>query len=30
VPYPIPGGTMLTNAYSPEGTAFRVTVTQRF
>ncbi len=29
VPYPIPGGTMPTNAYSIQGAAVRVTVTQR-
>jgi len=30
VPFPIPGGTMPTNAYSLQGAALRVTVTQRF
>ncbi|MBV8365665.1 MAG: TonB-dependent receptor [Candidatus Eremiobacteraeota bacterium] len=30
VPLPIPGGTMPTNAYSLQGAAVRVTVTQRF
>jgi len=29
VPYPIPGGTMPTDAYSIQGAAVRVTVTQR-
>jgi hypothetical protein len=30
VPYPVPGGTMPTDAYSLQGRAVRLTVTQRF
>ncbi len=30
VPYPVPGGTMPTDAYSLQGAALRLTVTQRY